>query len=333
MSGQKRGRTARRFFQKLNNPPKWIGLITGATALVALPLSILILTINQAYKVQATIACVISGLIFLYAVWVTVNYVIRLRRKVLNMADKYTFTRNLFGNYEYRSIFLSACAFLCNLGYTVFLASLAFFYDSVWYGALAVYYIMLAMSRGSILVQNNKHEKKYKYDYHGLQKAKVGTYRYCGIMLLALTAALGVSVVELLINGVGPRTASGFIYVFAAVAVYKVINAIIQFVRSTKSTDLAVRSVWYINFSVTLVSVLTLQTVILSAYPKVTNATLLNGLTGFVVCLITLALGTFMIVHSVQVKKRLLAREASVAEAVAIQENSGYNRDGYQDEK
>lgn len=332
MSERKGRNTFRRFLQKLNNPPKWIGLIIGATALIALPLSILILTISHAHKVQAIIACAISGIIFLYAAIVTVNYLINLRRKVLNVADRYEFTRNLHKDYVFRSIFLSACAFLCNLGYTVFLASLAFLYDSVWYGALAVYYIMLAAARGGVLVQNNKYERKYKYDYHSLQKAKVGTYRYCGIMMLALTAALGVSVAELLLGG-EPRTASGFIYVFAAVAVYKVVNAIIQFVRSSKRDDLAVRSVWYINLAVTLVSVLTLQTVILSAYPTSVDSAIFNGITGFLVCLITLILGAFMIVHSVRIKKRLLAREIYVAEAVAVEENDGYNRDGYREEK
>lgn len=332
MSERKGRNTFRRFLKKLNNPPKWVGLIIGATALIALPLSILILTISHAYKVQAIIACVISGLIFIYAAIVTVNYLIHLRRKVLKVADRYEFTRNLHKDYAFRSIFFSACAFLCNLGYTVFLAALAFLYNSVWYGALAVYYIMLAASRGGILAQNNKHERKYKYDYHSLQKAKVGTYRYCGIMMLALTVALGVSVVELLLGG-EPRTASGFVYVFAAVAVYKVVNAIVQFVRSSKRDDLAVRSVWYINLAVTLVSVLTLQTVILSAYPTSIDPAIFNGITGFLVCLITLGIGAFMIVHSVRIKKRLLAREIYVAEAVAVEESDGYNRDGYKEEK
>ena len=333
MSGRNARNAIWRFLQKLHNPPEWIGLIAGATALIALPLSILILTINQAYKVQAMIACVISGMIFIYAVLVTANYIIKLRRKVLKVADRYTFTRNLHVNYDFRSIFLAAYALLCNLGYTIFLAVLAFVYDSVWYGALAIYYIMLASVRGFMLVRNNKYERKYKYDYHSLEKAKAATFRYCGILMLALTIALGVSVVELLINGAGPRTAGGFIFVFAAVAVYKVVNAVIHFIRSSRRTDLVVRSVWYINLAVTLVSILTLQTVILSAYPIGIEATILNGVTGFTVCLITLALGLVMIIHAIRVKKRLLAREIYAAEAIAIENDDGYNRDGYNEEK
>lgn len=321
-----------RFLQKLNNPPNWVGLIAGAFALITLPLSVLVLTIDQAHKVQAIVACVISAIIFLYAVLVMVNFVIKLRRKVLKVADRYEFTRNLHVSYEFRTIFFGACAFLCNLGYTVFLAVMAFMYDSVWYGALAVYYIVLATSRGGALIQNARDEKKYRYDYHSLQKAKAGTYRYCGIMMLALAAALVVSVIELVVNGTGPRTAGEFIYVFAAVAVYKVVNAIVHFVRSTKRDDLVVRAVRYINLAVTLVSLLTLQTVILSAYPTKTDPALFNAITGFAVCFITLALGGFMILYSIRAKKRVFVQETDIAEAVLLDENDGYNRDGYKDE-
>ncbi len=331
MSGRTGKGAWKRFLEKLNNPPNWIGLIAGATALIALPLSILTLLVDKAHKAQATVACIVSGLIFLYALFVTVNSILRLRKKVLKVADRYEFTRNLHFSYEFRTIFFGTCAFLCNIGYTVFLASMAFIYDSVWYGALAVYYIVLATSRGGVLLQNNKDEKKYKFDFHSLQKAKAGTYRYCGIMMLALAAALAVSVVDLVIGGTGPRTAGGFIFFFGVVAVYKVINAIVHFIRSSKRVDMVVRSVQYINLAVTLVSVLTLQTVILSAYPTTVNPAVFNGITGALVCVITLVLGTYMIIHSVRAKRRIFVQATDIADAVLLDED-GYNRDGYKDE-
>ena len=299
-----------RFLQKLNNPPNWIALIATATALIALPLSILTLLFDKAHKAQATVACIVSGIIFLYAVLVIVNSLLRLRKKVLNVADRYEFTRNLHFSYEFRTIFFGACALLGNLCYTVFLAVMAFLYDSVWYGALAVYYIVLLTSQGGVLLQNNKDEKRYKFDFHSLQKAKAGTYRYCGIMIIALTVALGVSVVELMINGAGPSATDGFIAVLAVIAVGKVFYGILHFVRSSRSSDLVVRSVWYINLAVTLVSILTLQTLVLSAYPSHIETVVFNGITGFSVCLITLVLGAFMIIYSFYAKKRLVAVEA-----------------------
>lgn len=331
MSGNSGKGAFLRFWKKMNNPPNWVGLIAAATALIALPLSILALVIDQTHKAQAIIACVVSGLIFLYAVLVTVNSIIRLRRKVLKVADRYEFTRNLHTSYEFRTIFFGACAFLCNLGYTVFLAWMALLYDSVWYGALAVYYIVLATSRGGVLLQNNKDEKRYSEDYLRLQKAKAGTYRYCGIMMLALTAALSVSVVELVIGGAGPKMAVGYIMLFAAVAVYKVVNAIIHFVRSSKRVDLVVRAVQYINLAVTLVSVLTLQTVVLSIYPTEILPAVLNGITGASVCVITFALGLYMILYSFRAKRRVFVPTTDIEDAVLLEED-GYNRDGYKEE-
>ena len=152
MSGRKAENAFLRFLKKLNNPPKWVEILVGAIALIALPLSIFILAIYQAYKVQAIIACSISSIIFLYSFWVTLNHILKLRKKVLSATDKYAFVRNLYMSYEYRSIFISACAFLANIGYTVFLSAVAVLYDSIWYGALAVYYILLAAVRRRIRV-------------------------------------------------------------------------------------------------------------------------------------------------------------------------------------
>jgi hypothetical protein len=190
---------------------------------------------------------------------------------------------------------------------------------------------VLLTSQGGVLLQNNKDEKRYKFDFHSLQKAKAGTYRYCGIMMLALAAALAVSVINLVINGTGTKTAGGFIFFFAAVAAYKVINAVVNFIRSSKRVDMVVRSVQYINFAVTLVSVLTLQTVILSAYPTALDPAVFNGITGAVVCACTLALGAFMILHSIRAKRRIFVQATDIADAILL-EDDGYNRDGYKDE-
>ena len=94
---------------------------------------------------------------------------------------------------------------------------------------------------------------------------------------------------------------------------------------------MVVRSVQYINFAVALVSVLTLQTVILSAYPMVVDPVLCNGITGSIVSVITLALGTYMILHSIRAKRRVFVQATDIADAVLAEED-GYNRDGYQDE-
>ncbi len=333
MGGPRKKGEIKRFFQKLHNPPNWVAVITTATTLVVCPLIIFSVLFDHGHTMYAIIASVICGGLILYTVAVTVNSIIKFRKKVLRMADKYEFTRNLSKSYEFRTIFFGICSFLCNLGYTVFLIVTAFYYRSVWYGTIGIYYIVLSITRGGVLIQSRKDERRYRTDYRRLQKAKVGTYRYCGVMMLALALSLVFSVVELVIDSSGFRHPVWFIYIFAPVAVYKVVHGLIHFVHSTKRDDLVVRSVRYINLAVTLMSLLCLQTAIVAVLPiKTVTVGVLNGMTGAIVCIITLLLGLYMLFFSKKEKRRLLVREAVLAEAVEEWEPEGYNRDGYVEE-
>ena len=318
------------FLKKLNNPPNWIATLAFATTLIACPLALATMMTDYAHTVYAIIAYIICFIIFVYTVYVAVISVRKLYLKLGIVADKFTFTRNLHKNYEFRSIFFGSCSLIFNIGYTVFLCIMAIWLDSNWYGALALYHILLVLTRGGILLQNSKEEHRYKDDFYALQKAKVGIYNYCGYMMLALAAALGVSVVQLVADSSVSYMPDWAVCALAAIALWRVIMAIINFVRSTKHDDLVVRAVRYTNLVTALVSVLTLQTALLGAAKLGFDPRVVNAVTGGVVCAITVALGTFMLIFSVHAKKRLVAQEARALQTLA--DSGGYNRDGYREE-
>ncbi len=322
----------RHVWRQLRNPPNWIAVLVVGSAFIVCPLLVLSLIFSDRDIMYVVVAWTLCVILTVYAVTVVVNGIIKLRRKALKMADRYAFTRNLFKNYEFRTLVFGVWAFLCNAGYTVFLLVMAFKYRSVWYGTIGIYYILLLIARGGVLIQNTKDERKYRYDYQKLQMEKVGTYRYCGVMMLVLSFALAVSVIELIVDASGFRHGVWLIFVHGGVSLYKIIAAIYHFVRSTKHDDLVVRSVRYINSAVTLMSILCLQTSIVAAFPpKGVGVAWVNGITGALVCAVTLALGVYMVVFSVKEKKRLLAQEVMFAEVLEGVE-TGYNRDGYQEE-
>ncbi len=333
MRGQKKKNAVMRFLEKLHNPPNWVALIVVGTIFLVCPLIVLTVIFDYGHTVYAVTACVICGILMTYAIVVAIFSVVRVRKKVLKVADKYAFTRNLHKNYEFRTLVFGAYTFICNIGYTAFLIVMAFTYNSRWYGVMGIYYILLSISRGSILLQARKDDKKYKNNFHRRQEAKVRTYRYSAGMMVVLSLSLAFSVIELVVGGSGFRLSGWLIYIFAAVAAYKVIYGIIHFVRSSKRDDLVVRAVRYINLTTALVSVLCLQTSIVAAYPpKGMTVALLNSITGFIVCLIPLALGLYMLSFARAAKKKLLSREAALAEAVEDIDSVGYNRDGYDQE-
>lgn len=319
------------FLRKLNNPPNWVAILAYATTLIACPLAVATIMMDYGHNVYAIIAYVLCGLIFIYTAYVTVLSLWRLYRKLMSVADKFTFTRNLYKNYEFRSIFFGTWSFLFNVGYTVFLGIMAIRMDSTWYGALAVYHVLLALARGGMLIQNSNDERRFKQDQHTLNKAKVGTYRYCGIMMLALTVALVFSVMQMAVQPDGLHVETWAIYFLAGVALWRVFLSIVNAIRSGKCEDLVARAVRYINMITALFSVLCLQTAVFAKLPiKITNVALINSITGGLVCVVTACFGIYMLIFSAHAQKRLLAEE--VKEAQRVQSEEGYNRDGYAEE-
>lgn len=325
----------KRFFEKLNHPPGWVAVLTYATAFVICPLTLATVLLGQGGGVLSMIAYVVSACSFIYMVMLTVSAIRRFRRKVLSVADRYSFTRKLHSNYEFRTLVFGAITFLCNIGYAVFLFVMACMTESLFYGALVVYYVLLSTSRGGLLIDARKSERKYKDDPWLLQKEKVGMYRYCGWMIVGLSLALAFSVVEMVTKGEGFHVPQGTIYAFAAFTLYRVAMTVVNFIKSTRYDDLTVRAVRQINMATALVAMLTLQTAIFAAFPLDINPTLWNGITGTVVCVSVITLGSYMLAYANRFKKRIsqgrVCAERKKSEKTATN-STGYNRAEYSEE-
>lgn len=325
----------KKFIKQLNNPPTWVATIAFATTLIACPLALATIVTDYGHTVYATVAYVICSLVLLYTLYVFVLSIRRLRKKMGEAAGKFKITRNIYKSYESRSIFSGVCSSLFNVGYTVFLTIMAIRYDSAWYGALALYQILLVLTLGGVLVRNITEERKHKKDYPALRKAKVGIFRYCGYMLLIQAAALSISVLEMVMGGVGFIVPKWSLIPLAIFACWRIITAIINFIRSTKHDDLAVRAVRYLKMVTALVSALTLFTAVLGAFPLEPDSgvAIINALAGGSICAIIVALGGYMIVFAETVRKRIRAREEKAKETLAATEGDnldGYRQDGNQ---
>lgn len=327
--GKRRERTS--FWKRLKNPPNWIAIICFAASFVMFPLAIITSILDNWLNVYAILACAFCVTPFLYTVFIIVVFFVRTTRKLLRVADKHAFTRQLHKSYEFRSMFFAVCTLVSNVGYTVFLLAMALKSKSLWYGALAAYYILLSSARGGVLLQNVRDEQRYKNDVFSLQRAKAGTYRYCGIMMIALTLAMATSVVHTMIVGIGESTLPVWaVYLFAGYALYRVIMSVVDFVRATTRDDLAVRAVKYINLATALVSVFTLQTAVFKVFFAEFNPIVFNAISGFSVCLIMLILGVFIISFSSIVRRQIKTRQARLG--VEAQEEQLYNREDYDEE-
>lgn len=302
----------KKFWEKLNNPPNWLTVAASIATVILVPMALIGMALDTTHNIYAIFSWVLTFIPFAYLIFLTVIAVKRLGKQFVKVADKFKFTRNLAYSYAFRSLFFGVCTIAFNIGYSIFLSITAIVYDSAWYGALAVYYILLILVRGGALAENVKAERKYKDNPLALQRAKLGIYRYCGIMMFTLVMALSVSVVEMVAEGAAFHVPRWAIYVFAAFALYRIIMGVWQAIKATKYDDLVVRAVRYISVSTALVTLLSLQTALCVVFPPTRiSTTLLNLGTGFFVCLIIMAIGIYMLSYSVTYRKRLkeLAKE------------------------
>ncbi len=96
------------------------------------------------------------------------------------------------------------------------------------------------------------------------------------------------------------------IFAYAAYAFYKITMSIISFIKAHKQEDLTIRAIRNINLVDALVSILALQTALLTMFSEEeTNISLFNTFTGIVVSLLSIGIGIYMIISANKKMKEL----------------------------
>lgn len=181
----------------------------------------------------------------------------------------------------------------------VFVAMKLFFgvyYRSVWFGTLAVYYIMLAMMRFLLLRHVNR---------SGIRTDVVSElkhYRLCGVILLLMNIALYGVVVLVIRKNEGFHYAGYLIYVVAMYAFYNIISAVRDVLKYREYKSPVMSAAKAVKLVTALVSMLSLETAMLMQFNNRENAEdfrqIMTGATGGAVCVIVVVMAVFMIVKS-----------------------------------
>lgn len=290
-----------KILNRLKNPPLWGKTINFITTIVLVVSTLFLLAYQNVGSIVSAISYVVFGLSALslaYTVYLIVVTVRNLKKSVVSVLEKNEFADRLLTNYDYRTVVFTIGAFAMNVIFGAFNGYLGVKNFSVWYGTLAVYYISLAFIRGSVLVYHKKNTSKSKEENElksQLSNAKV--YRNSGIIMLVLNMVLSFAVVQMIVSGAHFSYIGWTIYAYAAYAFFKISMAIINIFRAHASSDLTVRTIRDINLTAATVSILALQTAMLTTFStENVNVRMANACTGTVVCLITIGLGIYMIV-------------------------------------
>ena len=190
---------------------------------------------------------------------------------------------------------------LINLLYIAMKMFSGIYYRSVWFIALAIYYILLASMRVMLLRRGKRRTDRYPME------EEIRRYRLCGIILLIMNQALAGIVIFMVYQNRGFDYPGLLIYAMATYSFYSVITAVINIVKFRKHGSPVMSAAKAINLVAAMVSILSLETAMLAQFggDDETFRAVMTGATGGGVCTIVIGMAIFMIWKSTRQMKEL----------------------------
>ncbi len=291
-----------KFLNLLKNPKIWFVILYLLFTIVLVIGSIVVLLLDIG-EFWCYIVYALTAGALVYLVYVLINLVPRIRAYFLKAALKRKLSRDYVRSFGFKSLVSVTYSLIINIIYAIFQVVLAFLSWSVWYGALATYYTVLCLIRGGILIKHAKRQSIDDKEKYRLNQIK--SYRNCGIYLSLLTLALSAAIVQMVIYNQGFKYAGGMIYVMLLYASYKLIKSIVNIARARRNDDYTTKSIRIVGFADALVSILALQTAMFQAFSQDFVPYIPNSITGGVVVLIIIILGTYMFANGQKQIKKL----------------------------
>ena len=119
------------------------------------------------------IVYVLAAISFGYSVYLIVRFAGTIRKSTIEKLKKREITRRFVENYGFRTIVFSVVSFTINVGYAVFYGIFGIVVHSVWYGALAGYYIFLSVARAGVLAGGYRASKRANGNVQSLYEYKL----------------------------------------------------------------------------------------------------------------------------------------------------------------
>ena len=280
-------------------PPTWFLVISYflTVIFIACALTLVVIgSVNPVIEILSYISYAFAGISLAYTVYTIVRFAPKMKNSIVNLMRKSKIVSKLLDDWGYRTVIFAVFSLIINIAYSVFNGVIALLIGSIWYGALATYYILLTLLRGSIVAY---HKNKGKYRKEDVGVENVIKYRRCGVLLIILPLSLSFAILQMVRDNNAFIHYGWVVYAVALYAFYKITMAIYNMFKAKKNDDMTVKALRCVSLADALVSILALQTTLLHAFSNGgTFVAFANALTGACVCAITLILGIYMVVNA-----------------------------------
>ncbi|MBQ7348409.1 MAG: hypothetical protein IJW47_00295 [Clostridia bacterium] len=303
----------------LKRPYGWgLALVYVATVVsIAAALTLVIIASADVFlQVLSYISYCLAALTLAYSVYTIVIYAPSMKNRFISFMRKNAFVSRLLDNWGYRTVVFAGVSLFINVAYVAFNGVIAILSRSIWYGALAAYYILLTALRSGIVLYHRKRAKgKFYFKQNAIDSTfseqtqfkitELKKYRACGVLLIVLPVSLSFAILQMVVAGSAFIHYGWIIYAVAAYAFYKITMAIINIFKARNTDEMTVRALRCVSLADAMVSILALQTTLLFAFSDGAATGFANALTGGVVCALTVVLGAYMIINANKKLKKI----------------------------
>lgn len=293
----------RELARKLLFPKLWVPIF--GTPVAAFALVFIFMTGRQSDWIAYPVYVFSAYILTLICIRVVKN--VGHTKENLNAAmDKVPVVRRYFDDVSFNMRVSLYRSLGLNVLYTIIKFGFSVYYRSVWFGTLAVYYLLLAVMRFVLLRYSGK--IKFGSDL----TAEWKRYRLCGAILLLMNLALTGVVIMVVHENEGFRYAGMLIYIMAMYAFYSVTTAIINVVKYRKYRSPVMSAAKVLHLAAALVSMLALETAMLAEFGGNNTAEfrlVMTGCTGGGVCAVIFAIALYMVYHSTNEIRNLKTEE------------------------
>lgn len=221
--------------------------------------------------------------------------------KVIQKLFSLKIIRQYSNNLSFRGSISIYQGIASNLFYVIFRLITGICYASVWFLSMAVYYFVLCSLRTYLIICY------HRYNF----KMGVRCYQRTAFSLFLLNIPMGGMILLMVQTNSGYSYPGYIIYVSAIYTFYTMIVSIINLVKFRKFGNPILSAAKVLNFISAMMSILGLQTAMISHFSKNGEAyrKMMNMITGGCVYGIVILIAVYMLLHSRKIKRDVKAIE------------------------
>lgn len=294
-------------------PPLWVVILSGLTGF---PFVIFALSCLSETNPFSYIAYILSAYAFMVLVLAfpelkeKITYRLR-HNPIVDKINSHPIGNRYLNDLTFKGSVSLHQGMIINLFYAGFKFVTSILCGSVWLGAIAVYYVMLCVLRFHLILNSRKaagfdnKKAKLTHEYH--------SYRKTGFLMFLLNGAMGGMVVQMIWQNEGYEYPGYVIYLSAMYTFYSFISAIMNLVKFRRAGSPILSASKAISFAGALMSVLALQTAMISRFGKGDEQFRMemNIITGAFVLGITLFMAVYLIVRGQKALNKLKRRKST----------------------